>query len=172
MIAPKQKIFEHSLVAVAAYFKSYYKNLGARTKECTHSGCGSVWKKGGTESDNWRTASGGYGYTLMKCKNDRWTPYTPQELAVPTCKPEAVCIQLEAAHRGGGGYYGGAGELVQLNFLYDLMEDKIHQDQWYQTYSNGQIEGLIPHTGKAKKWPKPSELWNLNEVLSELKKGI
>lgn len=161
MLAPKQKIFEHPMVAVAAYFKSYYKNIGPRTEYCDHYGCD--WVPNYNEK--------GERINLMKCKNVRWIPYEPQELAQPTLKPEAACVVLDVAHRNTNGW-GGTGDLVKLNFLYDLMEDKLVANYWFQTYSNGTNEGLLPHTGKAKGWPPPSELVNLPFVLDGVKRSI
>jgi hypothetical protein len=82
------------------------------------------------------------------------------DLSIPGVQPDATCVRLVVANPNANltniGY--------SLHIMYDLINDKLVSDSWYQKFSN-----IISEHVQNAKWPKPTDVDNLKDVVSQLK---
>lgn len=105
---------------------------------------------------------------MVKCNRMHLSPYTDEELAVPDTKPESVAVNIRVA-------LDSRKEAEFAVALYDLMEDRWFNNDWWQQTGSGI---LMPHKNARHQndvslsWPAPSEVSNINEVLDALKRSL
>lgn len=98
----------------------------------------------------------------IKCTRIHLEAYTDQELADPNVRPESVAISMSIAlQKSHEVEYGIA--------LYDLIDDKWFNDQWWTT-TGWKSSKLMPH--KHADWPAPKKLALIDNVIASLKENL
>lgn len=88
--------------------------------------------------------------------------YTDKELADPKVRPESVAIKMTISLKK-------SREVEYGIALYDLMDDKWFNDQWWAR-TGYQSSKLMPH--KHTDWPAPKKLALIDQVLAALKENL
>lgn len=98
---------------------------------------------------------------LVKCKRTYFRSYTTQELADPKTKVELVAVQLNVA-----GYYNWP--LTNIVALYDLMNDKWHDNGWWTMNPKGD---LSPRSQGIPDFD-PGDISGIEDVVTKVKATI
>lgn len=196
-MSKKDEILVNKAVAVNATMGGFYhiKGLASKSGVCRHVSCGSTafrpcrwigttWMQPQHTApkcgEEWCKNFGARPASLgqkVKCTRLHLKPYTKQELAVPTVKPDGIAITMKVAFN----------DRVECEYgiaLYDLLEDKWFNDGWWSEYTNysmkyndkgaeeSDYEILMPHRSASDAttfWIPPKEISNIDQVLVALK---
>lgn len=189
------ELIDRTNMVMRASTVGFYYNSGKRCNTCRHSSCGwsSITRKGCYEfrqdpayywtasdkklnlkhkkmcTEDWcniehgKRPEGELVEVSVPCKKTYFKAYTPKQLSDPSVKVELAAIRLIVAERGRCPRYN-------MVAVYDLMNDKWHNDKWWKTTKKGSL-APVDRTWEVPAYT-PKDVYGIEEVIAKVKASL